>query len=393
MYKIAIIIPTFYYGGSKRSAANISNTLKSKYDTVIIQFDSSANVFETECDLIDIKTPAKKSLPGKLLNIIKRIIRVKHILNLHKINLTISIMDGANIVNYFMPNKVKRIMSCRGFGDLLKLEKRYVKMHRRMNGMLFNSIEMYEYYIRKYPELKEKTFCINNVFNKEFLSKSVSEPIEDQYINFFTNHKCLVSIGRVSKEKGNIHLIRAFDMAKKDLSDLGLVVIGSGPDFKELERVVSESQYREDILLMGFQKNPYKYMARCEALALTSYHEGFPNVIVEALGCGIVPISVNCKSGPNEILNRYFTYDFRIENNYLADFGILTPPIPEENHDKVSKNNAIRFFANAIIELFSNDSLLSNYKNKAYNRFLDFTEEKIAKEYEEMIDYLLNQEN
>ena len=57
------------------------------------------------------------------------------------------------------------------------------------------------------------------------------------------------------------------------------------------------------IHIMGFTKNPFKYMAKSDCFILSSKREGFPNVLLEALACGLFLVSSNCKGGSNEIIN------------------------------------------------------------------------------------------
>jgi len=53
----------------------------------------------------------------------------------------------------------------------------------------------------------------------------------------------------------------------------------------------------------GFVSNPYKYMGKANVFVLSSIYEGFANVLVEALACGIPVVSTDCESGPREILD------------------------------------------------------------------------------------------
>ncbi|WP_264082486.1 glycosyltransferase [Nostoc sp. CENA543] len=55
--------------------------------------------------------------------------------------------------------------------------------------------------------------------------------------------------------------------------------------------------------MLGFQKNPYAYMAKASVFALSSAWEGFGNVLVEAMALGTPVVSTDCPSGPAEILN------------------------------------------------------------------------------------------
>ena len=67
-----------------------------------------------------------------------------------------------------------------------------------------------------------------------------------------------------------------------------------------------------DILLLGFIKNPFKYLAKSDIFVLSSLYEGLPTVLIEALACGIPIISTDCQTGPKEILDKG-KYGFLVE--------------------------------------------------------------------------------
>ena len=70
-----------------------------------------------------------------------------------------------------------------------------------------------------------------------------------------------------------------------------------------LEQLRDEFGLHANIDLPGFVPNPYAYMARARAFVLSSRWEGSPNVLVEAMACGIPVIATDCPSGPAEILD------------------------------------------------------------------------------------------
>jgi glycosyltransferase involved in cell wall biosynthesis len=82
-----------------------------------------------------------------------------------------------------------------------------------------------------------------------------------------------------------------------------LAILGEGPERPSLETLIAELGLSDDVRLLGFQTNPYAYMARAAGFVLSSLWEGFPNVLVEALACGCRVVSTDCPSGPAEILD------------------------------------------------------------------------------------------
>jgi len=94
-------------------------------------------------------------------------------------------------------------------------------------------------------------------------------------------------------------------MAIKELSktkDIKLLMLGDGPMRGELESLIEKENLTSLIKLVGFQKNPLKYYSKADVFVLSSYVEGLPNVLVEAMMCGCTPVSTDCPTGPREVL-------------------------------------------------------------------------------------------
>ena len=115
----------------------------------------------------------------------------------------------------------------------------------------------------------------------------------------FTHH--ILSVGRLTLQKDHETLIKAFALLPKD-PRTKLVILGEGPLRERLLVFVAQLGLQERIFLPGFVKDVYPWFRSSDLFVLSSTFEGFGNVIVEALECGVPVVSTNCPSGPAEIL-------------------------------------------------------------------------------------------
>ena len=81
-----------------------------------------------------------------------------------------------------------------------------------------------------------------------------------------------------------------------------LTIIGEGPLRESLEQLAADSGVAQQVRFVGFQRNPYPFLARADAFVLSSRFEGFPNVVLEALACGTPVIATPAPGGVAEII-------------------------------------------------------------------------------------------
>lgn len=111
----------------------------------------------------------------------------------------------------------------------------------------------------------------------------------------------VLAAGRLSPQKDFPSLIGAFAELRRE-RDLRLVILGEGVLRPELERLVCGLGVGDDVAMPGFVPDPQAYMRRAAVFVLSSSHEGFGNVLLEAMACGTPVVSTDCPSGPSEIL-------------------------------------------------------------------------------------------
>jgi len=119
---------------------------------------------------------------------------------------------------------------------------------------------------------------------------------------WLTENRVVLGVGRLTRAKDFPTLIRAFALAHAQHPDLRLMILGEGEDRPSLQSLIHELGLGAVVALPGFSNNPYAYMRHAALFVLSSIHEGFPNVLAEALACGCAVVSTDCPSGPREIL-------------------------------------------------------------------------------------------
>lgn len=123
--------------------------------------------------------------------------------------------------------------------------------------------------------------------------------------------KLLVACGRLNEQKGYPVLLRALARLQR-YEPAYLWILGQGPLQASLERLARKLGVHERVWFAGFLPDPYPFIAAADAFVLSSLYEGFGNVLVEAMACGVPVVSSDCPYGPAEIIEHDST-------------GLLTP--------------------------------------------------------------------
>lgn len=112
----------------------------------------------------------------------------------------------------------------------------------------------------------------------------------------------VLALARLSDEKDLPTLLQAFALLAAVRPKARLVVCGEGPQRRALQALAQDLSVAPRVALVGVVANPFASLARARAFALSSRFEGFGNVLVEAMACGVPVVSTDCPVGPREIL-------------------------------------------------------------------------------------------
>lgn len=393
--KIALIIKDLRHCGAQRAIARLSFVLEQAgYDIFMVLLTSGEVDYKHAGELIIIDSPIVKCFLGKIMTTIHRTRELKRVKEKYKFNVAISFLDTPNISNLLTKGKEKVFVSVRNFKSLedngvfgflnrIMIKKLYPKADK----VIVVSKAILDDMATNYKVPRDKIGVIYNPFDINCIISQSKEKIPVGYRDFYKDHKVIISVGRLSYQKGYWNLIKAFAHLKAKRFDLRLVIIGDGEQDKELLELTKGLGIEKDVLFAGYQDNPFSFIKNADIYALTSLFEGFPNALVEAMACGVPVVSTDCKSGPREIL--YINPDYSCQANDIeyADYGLLCPVFNKVNDDwnVIEKSNNQLMFAKAIEILLNDDKLAADYSQKALKRVKDFSYDDCRNRYIEMI--------
>ena len=189
----------------------------------------------------------------------------------------------------------------------------------------------------------------------EFLKKK-NEKIEDLKIE---KNNLIISIGRLTRQKNLILLIRAFKKILIKYPNYHLLLLGEGEQKKLLTEETKKLKIQERISFLGYQKNVYKYLLNSDCFILTSLWEDPGFVLIEAALANTLIISSNCPNGPNEILSNGQN-GFLFQNNNLSE---LLNKFDEFKNLTEEELNKKKIFAKKQIKMFTQFAHFQSLKN------------------------------
>jgi glycosyltransferase involved in cell wall biosynthesis len=322
---------------------------------------------------------------------------------IEKNSLVVSFLERANFVNIISKlfKRHRAIISVRmdqqtGHVGLRKLNKLLVRiLYPKADLIIAVSHGVKESLINLGIE-EEKIKVIYNPYLIDEIRELVKEPLRS-YEEIF-KHPVLITAGRLTKPKGQWYLLRVFKALKEKHKDLKLVILGEGELKEYLVKLSEELGLKTyvwekdelsesfDVYFLGFQKNPFKFIARSKLFVFPSLWEGFPNALVEAMACVVPVVSSDCRSGPREILAPNTDFNYQTQKPEFAEYGILMPVF--EVKYKIAEEplgGKEMMWVETIDKLLEDENLRKNYSEKAKQRAEDFRIEKIVQEWKEVL--------
>lgn len=201
-----------------------------------------------------------------------------------------------------------------------------------------------------------KIIKIDNPIISRKIRLMASEDLEKEDLKYFKK-KVFCSIGRLTRQKNYLELLKGFDNFSKIYKDkANLIIIGEGEDRSILEKFIKKKNIK-NCFLLGFKKNPYKYLSKSDLYISSSLWEEPGHTIIEAGYLNVPVLSSDCPNGPREIINDNIN-GFKYFTNNIEDF--VNKLIIIENIDK-QKLQLIKYNMKKTVSNFT--------EIKFYNKF------------------------
>lgn len=367
MKKILFLIHDLGQGGAEKVLVNLVNNMnKTIFDiTVMTLFDYGENRQFINSD-IKYKTWCSKMIPGN-----SHLMKILSPSKLHNM----IIKDHYDIEVAYLEGPCARIISGCSDPSVKLVSWIHIEQHTaEKSAFSFRSIEE----ARKCYSKFNKIVCVSKTVEEDFKktlsvdvsydvlyntneSKKIKQASRESVsgVHFQPDEIKIVGMGKLLKNKGFDRILR---IAKKLLDEkfpIHIYILGDGPDKTTLHDYILKNKMEKQVTMLGYQLNPYKYIAQCDLFVCASYAEGFSTAVTEALILGI-PVCTVEVSGMREMLGNHNEYGIIVKNTEQALYL-------------------------AIKQLVSNKDLLLTYKEKANERGKIFNTEKTVQAVENML--------
>lgn len=320
MKKVLFMIGMMNIGGVEKSLLSLLSVIpKDKYKITILMLEKRGGFLKDIPDWVKVEEASwfKEIKPiilqspqqtvkdyfkaGKLIKIAlfaatylvskrfdKRYLYYKQVLNsvpknLTKYDVAIAYQGPNDIIDYYITNKVratKKISWVHFDVSRFKMNKKlYQKLYSKFDKIYVVSREAKKVLEKRMPIVKNKVKVFSNIVSNEKIKE-----MSRQFVKFDENYKGLkiVTVGRLSKEKGQDLAINVLSRLRKDGYEIRWYCIGEGSQREEYECAIDEKGLANDFILLGQITNPYPFILESDIYVQPSRHEGYCLTLAEA---------------------------------------------------------------------------------------------------------------
>ena len=383
--RILIVTSSLDDGGVARIVSDMTLLLPSdwEFDLLLSHTDDIRYDYRGEIIPLHLKEPGdRKNLLYVIRAFIRRFRTLKKLKKSGQYDICLSFMDTGNAVNILTGRKYCKTMIA--IENYMSLKSKYDRKYRYIVDptirLLYNKADriivcsdegakdLEENYGID-PKLMERIYC--SVDTGE-IEKTIRESkIPDLDRAWIDPDRTVLTAGRLTLQKGQWHLIRAFKQVVEFIPDAKLVIFGDGELKSYFLQMIDEYGLQSNVTIHGYTNILPKYIDSSAVFTMPSLYEGFPTALLMALACGTACVVSDFVSGAREQLAP--GYDTPIAHYHQGEYGIISAELDAEK-PSVSEplSDSEKDLADALVYILDNKEKREYYAKQAKLRSADF---------------------
>ncbi|PKL70605.1 MAG: hypothetical protein CVV30_04435 [Methanomicrobiales archaeon HGW-Methanomicrobiales-1] len=388
MVSVIMLITSLAGGGAERVASELSLNLDSQIQRQIVILTNEVSYASNKPPIsLDFNFRSPKIL-SILWAFLFGTLKYRKLMVEHKPEISMSFLTLDNFINILANLRNKRIKTILQVHIALSMKFRdsiLDEIAKHLITILYNRADLiiavsegvkqeliHEFKIN--PEIVKVIYNPNDIEKIKILA---DQPVNDEWFN--GDIPIIFNLGRLTEQKGQWHLIRAFSKTREVVS-CKLVIRGNGNLKPYLEKLVLNLDLSSDVKFLDWQDNPYKYLSKASIFVSSSLWEALPYSIIEAMACGCPIIASDCKYGPREILSD-------------GKFGILTSPLDGIMYSALDPLTPQEIeLSNMMVDIIRNRELRLRYSRTGIVRSNDFNLNISTEAYSSVFESIANRD-
>jgi len=291
--KINFFISSLSGGGAERVLVTMAKKFAEQGDDVsVVSLEKRPQFYEVDSRVSLLRFENK----GKSFSALRDLLCIRMFMKRRKAAVNISFLSRCNLIVLFASLFTKnKVIVC----DRNNPKREHSALVFHLTNWLYKRANIVNVQTEQaktfYPKsLQKKITVIENPLDVEHLQRQIREKTKRE--------KVVLSMGRLENQKDFKTLIAAFAKISTEVPDWIVNIFGLGENRQVLQEYIDAKGMHDKIFLKGRTEKPFYEMSCSSVFVLSSFYEGFPNVLCEAMHAGCLCISSDCDCGPRDLL-------------------------------------------------------------------------------------------